>query len=106
VHVRVQGINTINVTFLLRQTISQLLIIGNPALAGEIREERVMGFEPTNGSLGSYCLTTWQHPQDLLVFILPYVRGLNPSNLGVIISESTRFQVFLVNSHLCPTLTN
>jgi hypothetical protein len=25
--------------------------------------ERVMGFEPTNGSLGSYCLTTWLHPQ-------------------------------------------
>ena len=24
--------------------------------------ERVMGFEPTNGSLGSYCLTTWRHP--------------------------------------------
>ena len=23
-----------------------------------------MGFEPTNGSLGSYCLTTWLHPQD------------------------------------------
>ena len=21
-----------------------------------------MGFEPTNGSLGSYCLTTWRHP--------------------------------------------
>jgi hypothetical protein len=21
-----------------------------------------MGFEPTNGSLGSYCLTTWLHP--------------------------------------------
>ena len=26
-------------------------------------QERVMGFEPTNGSLGSYCLTTWRHPQ-------------------------------------------
>ena len=25
-------------------------------------DERVMGFEPTNGSLGSYCLTTWLHP--------------------------------------------
>jgi hypothetical protein len=22
-----------------------------------------MGFEPTNRSLGSYCLTTWLHPQ-------------------------------------------
>ena len=22
-----------------------------------------MGFEPTNGSLGSYCLTTWLHPR-------------------------------------------
>ena len=26
-------------------------------------KERVMGLEPTNSSLGSYCLTTWQHPQ-------------------------------------------
>lgn len=26
--------------------------------------ERVMGFEPTNGSLGSYCLTAWRHPHD------------------------------------------
>jgi hypothetical protein len=26
------------------------------------KKERVMGLEPTNGSLGSYCLTTWQHP--------------------------------------------
>jgi hypothetical protein len=25
--------------------------------------ERVIGFEPTNGSLGSYCLTTWLHPR-------------------------------------------
>ncbi len=24
--------------------------------------KRVMGFEPTNGSLGSCCLTTWPHP--------------------------------------------
>ena len=24
--------------------------------------ERVTGFEPVNGSLGSYCLTTWLHP--------------------------------------------
>lgn len=22
-----------------------------------------MGFEPTDGNLGSYCLTTWRHPQ-------------------------------------------
>ena len=27
-----------------------------------IQKERVMGFEPTNGSLGSYCLTAWRHP--------------------------------------------
>lgn len=26
-------------------------------------KERVDGFEPTNGSLGSYCLTTWLHPR-------------------------------------------
>ena len=24
--------------------------------------ERVTGFEPANGSLGSYCRTTWRHP--------------------------------------------
>ncbi|GEM_PF-3378999 len=24
-----------------------------------------MGFEPTNGSLGSYCLTTWLHPREV-----------------------------------------
>ena len=29
-----------------------------------VLRERVMGFEPTNGSLGSYCLTTWRHPLD------------------------------------------
>ena len=26
-------------------------------------QERVMGFEPTHGSLGSYCLSTWLHPR-------------------------------------------
>ena len=26
--------------------------------------ERVMGLEPTNSSLGSYCLTTWRHPHE------------------------------------------
>jgi hypothetical protein len=31
--------------------------------------ERVMGLEPTNGSLGSYCLTTWQHPHKALLII-------------------------------------
>ncbi len=29
-----------------------------------------MGFEPTNGSLGSYCLTTWRHPLDVRAFEL------------------------------------
>ena len=29
--------------------------------------ERVMGFEPTNNSLGSYCLTTWPHPRVLVI---------------------------------------
>jgi hypothetical protein len=29
--------------------------------------ERVMGLEPTNSSLGSCCLTTWQHPQPALI---------------------------------------
>jgi hypothetical protein len=29
----------------------------------------VMGLEPTNGSLGSYCLTTWQHPHKALLII-------------------------------------
>lgn len=24
--------------------------------------ERVTGLEPADGSLGSYCLTTWRHP--------------------------------------------
>lgn len=24
--------------------------------------ERVMGLEPTDGTLGRYCLTTWLHP--------------------------------------------
>jgi hypothetical protein len=23
-----------------------------------------MGFEPTDGTLGRYCLTTWRHPHD------------------------------------------
>ncbi len=32
----------------------------------QVPVERVMGFEPTNGSLGSYCLTTWLHPHMLL----------------------------------------
>ncbi len=30
-----------------------------------------MGFEPTNGSLGSYCLTTWQHPHALGIIASP-----------------------------------
>jgi hypothetical protein len=32
-----------------------------PTNSGLIK--RVMGFEPTSGSLGSYCLTTWRHPR-------------------------------------------
>ena len=34
--------------------------------------EWVDGFEPTNGILGSYCLTTWLHPRDI-----PYIWRLN-----------------------------
>jgi hypothetical protein len=33
------------------------------------RKERVMGFEPTNSSLGSCCLTTWQHPHPRYILI-------------------------------------
>ena len=40
-------------------------------------DERVMGFEPTNGSLGSYCLTTWPHPRNRVLFY--------HGNLGVMI---------------------
>ena len=29
----------------------------------EIKMERVTGLEPANASLGSWCLTTWQHPR-------------------------------------------
>ena len=40
--------------------------------------KRVMGFEPTNGSLGSYCLTTWLHPRDGKYFtMLAYMRVSN-----------------------------
>ena len=30
-------------------------------------KKRVMGFEPTNNSLGSYRLTTWRHPQYMVI---------------------------------------
>ena len=30
-------------------------------------QERVMGFEPTHGSLGSYCLSTWLHPRAAII---------------------------------------
>ncbi len=45
--------------------------------------ERVDGFEPTNGSLGSYCLTTWLHPQEI-----PHIWWLNnpiPTHVVVIL---------------------
>ena len=32
--------------------------------------ERVMGLEPTNGSLGSYCLTAWQHPPTVMGILI------------------------------------
>lgn len=35
----------------------------NHFLNQNLVQERVMGFGPTNGSLGSYCLTTWLHPR-------------------------------------------
>ena len=40
--------------------------------------ERVMGFEPTNGSLGSYCLTTWLHPRDVKLILLDGEKFDNP----------------------------
>jgi hypothetical protein len=40
--------------------------------------KRVMGFEPTDGNLGSYCLTTWRHPQANLLVLdrLPHLSCL------------------------------
>ena len=67
--------------------------------------ERVMGLEPTNSSLGSYCLTTWRHPQNnfsdftlflgviysrtFLSYCLNYTRFF-PSLLFVVSSPITR----------------
>ena len=44
------------------KTTNKLDIGGFPGVdvGGDV--ERVTGFEPVNGSLGSYCLTTWRHP--------------------------------------------
>jgi hypothetical protein len=39
-------------------------------LLTEEEKERVMGFEPTDGNLGSYCLTTWLHPRDNLTYLI------------------------------------
>ncbi len=36
--------------------------------------ERVMGFEPTDGTLGRYCLTTWRHPLNAKIIISKKIR--------------------------------
>ena len=43
--------------------------------------ERVMGLEPTNGSLGSYCLTTWLHPRDVGLILLDGEKFDNPDSI-------------------------
>ena len=58
-----------------------------------------MGLEPTNGSLGSYCLTTWQHPQCADDYSQPVNRcqGMrDPSQVGVFsLGKSLYFDVNL-----------
>jgi hypothetical protein len=51
-------------------------------LRGFKTKERVMGLEPTNGNLGSYCLTTWLHPrvEKIIAFTSTGVKKLNTEN--------------------------
>ena len=42
-----------------------------------------MGLEPTNGSLGSYCLTTWLHPRDVGLILLDGEIFDNPDSIFV-----------------------
>ena len=43
-----------------RENFCEVLIPGSRA--DTFFSERVMGLEPTDGTLGRYCLTTWLHP--------------------------------------------
>ena len=44
-------------------------------------QERVMGFEPTNTTLGRWCLTTWRHPHFLHIQLLYLSRVMGVRSL-------------------------
>ena len=46
-----------------------------------------MGLEPTNGSLGSYCLTTWLHPRDVELILIEGEKFDNPDAFHFVASH-------------------